>query len=72
MLSHPKRKPPFLGESPTQLSFGSTPSRAGSTYNQQEASGAGTGSQLRKGQTTTDFWTATKVSAPPRWLARLD
>lgn len=53
MLSHAKWKPPFLGELPTQLSFGSSPGKAGSTYSQQEASGAGTGSQLRKGQTRT-------------------
>lgn len=71
MLSRAKWKPTFLGELPTQLSFGSPPGKAGSTYSQQEASGAGTGSQLRKEARWERFWTATRVSAPPRWLTRL-
>lgn len=71
MLSRTKWKPPFLGELPTPLSFGSSPGKAGSTYSQQEASGAGTGSQLRKEARRERFWIPTRVSAPPRGLTRL-
>lgn len=64
-LSHAKGKPPFLGELPTQLSFGSTPGKASSTYSQQEASGAETGSQLRKGQARTFLDRDQGVSTAP-------